>query len=122
MADMLDYLAWRGDIEFTQMPVNPVDALIFSTLSYIQFEDIVPDNPMQSISLQEAAAGLFSLAEPQTRVRVKKDLELLDVITEIADDLYYGCGLDEYTQSTDPRDIAWEKKYVYMEYPSAGND
>ena len=78
MADMLDYLAWRGDIEFTQMPVNPVDALIFSTLSYIRFEDIVPDNPMQSISLAEAAAGLFSLTAPQTRVRVKKDLELLE--------------------------------------------
>ena len=79
MADMLDYLAWRGDIEFTQMPVNPVDALIFSTLSYIQFEDIVPDNPIQSISLKEAAKGLLSLAEPQNRVRVKKDLELLSV-------------------------------------------
>ena len=78
MADMLDYLAWRGDIEFTQMPVNAVDALIFSTLSYIQFEDIVPDNPHQSISLAEAAAGLFSLAEPVKRTRVKKDLELLD--------------------------------------------
>ena len=84
MADMLDYLAWRGDIEFTQMPVNPVDALIFSTLSYIRFEDIVPDNPMQSISLQEAAAGLFSLAEPQTRVRVKKDLELLEMAAKSA--------------------------------------
>ena len=77
MADMLDYLAWRGDIEFTQMPVNPVDALIFSTLSYIDFKDIVPDNPNQSISLADAAAGLFSLAEPQSRIRVKKDLELL---------------------------------------------
>ena len=53
MADMLDYLAWRGDIEFTQLPVNPVDALIFSTLSYINFQDIVPDNPHQSISLAE---------------------------------------------------------------------
>lgn len=78
MADMLDYLAWRGDIEFTQLPVNPVDALIFSTLSYIQFEDIVPDNPHQSISLAEAAAGLFSLADPVKRTRVKKDLELLE--------------------------------------------
>lgn len=78
MADMLDYLAWRGDIEFPQMPVNPVDALIFSTLSYIQFEDIVPDNPLQSISLAEAAAGLFSLNAPQNRVRVKKDLDLLE--------------------------------------------
>ena len=84
MADMLDYLAWRGDIEFTQMPVNPVDALIFSTLSYIDFKDIVPDNPMQSISMAEAAAGLFSLAEPQNRTRVKKDLELLEAVAKSA--------------------------------------
>ena len=84
MADMLDYLAWRGDIEFPQMPVNPVDALIFSTLSYIQFEDIVPDNPMQCISLEEAAAGLFSLSAPQDRARVKKDLELLDAVAKSA--------------------------------------
>ena len=82
MADMLDYLAWRGDIEFPQMPVNPVDALIFSTLSYIQFEDIVPDNPIQSISLEEAAKGFFSLAAPQNRVRVKKDLELLEAVAK----------------------------------------
>ena len=78
MADMLDYLAWRGDITFSQMPVNPVDALIFSTLSYIRFEDILPDNPMQQVALDEAAAGLFSLAAPQNRVRGKKDLELLE--------------------------------------------
>lgn len=84
MADMLDYLAWRGDIEFPQLPVNPVDALIFSTLSYIDFKDIVPDNPMQSISMEEAAAGLFSLAEPQARVRVKKDLELLAAVAASA--------------------------------------
>ena len=82
MADMLDYLAWRGDIEFPQMPVNAVDALIFSTLSYIDFKDIVPDNPVQSISLEEAAAELFSLAEPQDRVRVKKDLELLKAVAD----------------------------------------
>ena len=84
MADMLDYLAWRGDIEFTQLPVNPVDALIFSTLSYIEFGDIVPDNPMQSISLKEAAAGLFSLADPVARTRVKKDLELLKAVADSA--------------------------------------
>ena len=84
MADMLDYLAWRGDIEFTQMPVNPVDALIFSTLSYIDFKDIVPDNPMQSISMAEAAVALFSLAEPQNRTRVKKDLELLEAVAKSA--------------------------------------
>lgn len=82
MADMLDYLAWRGDIEFPQMPVNPVDALIFSTLSYIQFEDIVPDNPMESISLEEAASQFLALPAPQNRVRVKKDLELLEAVAK----------------------------------------
>ena len=84
MADMLDYLAWRGDIEFPQMPVNAVDALIFSTLSYIDFKDIVPDNPDQGISLQQAAEGLLSLAEPEKRTRVKKDLELLQAAAKSA--------------------------------------
>lgn len=84
MADMLDYLAWRGDIEFTQLPVNAVDALIFSTLSYIRFEDIVPDNPLQSISLSEAAACLFSQSDPVSRTRVKKDLDLLKAVSESA--------------------------------------
>jgi len=45
------------------------------------------------------------------------NLELVDVLTELADDLYYDCQLDEYKQATDPRDIAWEKKYVYIRYP-----
>lgn len=49
------------------------------------------------------------------------NLELLDVITEIADDLYYGCNIDEYTRSTDPRDIAWEEKYVDITYTRKKN-
>ena len=50
------------------------------------------------------------------------NLELVDVLTELADDLYYDCQLDEYTQVSDPRDIAWEKKYVYINYPEKAND
>ena len=48
--------------------------------------------------------------------------DALDVITEIADDLYYDCNIDEYTRSTDPRDIAWEEKYVHITYPRKKND
>jgi len=46
------------------------------------------------------------------------NLELVDVLTTPADDLYYDCPLDEYKQATDPSDIAWEKKYVYINYPN----
>ena len=35
MADMLDYIRWRGDLPFTVSPPNEVDAVIFSTLSYM---------------------------------------------------------------------------------------
>ena len=37
MGNMFDYIRWRGDLTFTQDPVNAVDALIFSALSYISY-------------------------------------------------------------------------------------
>lgn len=50
------------------------------------------------------------------------NLELVDVLTELADNLYYDCPLDEYKQATDPRDLAWEKKYVDITYSGKKND
>lgn len=38
MANILDYIAWRGDLTFEQSPFNDVDSLIFSVLSYVDFE------------------------------------------------------------------------------------
>lgn len=37
MAHMYDYLSWRGDLSFSQAPVNEIDSLIFSTLAYSDF-------------------------------------------------------------------------------------
>ena len=39
----------------------------------------------------------------------KQDLELSDVILEIADDLCYGCQMSEYGAYRDPK---WEMKYI----------
>ena len=77
MATMFDYLNWRGDLTFTQDPPNEVDALIFSTLSYIHYGGRVEECPRTPVSLQQAAEHFFSLEEPETRVRVEKDLDLL---------------------------------------------
>lgn len=35
--NIFDYLEWRGDLSFTQSTVNVVDALIFSSLTYINY-------------------------------------------------------------------------------------
>ena len=56
MNTIIDYLDWRGDLSFNQDPLNEVDNLIFSVLSYSDFSGVVPglDKP-GSVTLQEAA-------------------------------------------------------------------
>ena len=50
------YMKFRGDLDLKNHPLNEVDALIFSELSYIHFEDIVPGiEEKSSVTLQEAA-------------------------------------------------------------------
>ena len=44
----------------------------------------------------------------------KTDLELADVILEIADDLCHGCQMSEYSSY---RDAEWETKYIHMHRP-----
>lgn len=38
MANILDYIKWRGDLSFHQDSFNEVDGLILSTLAYVEFE------------------------------------------------------------------------------------
>ena len=40
MSNMLDYLAWRGDISFDVSPWNEVDGLLCATLSYLNFHGL----------------------------------------------------------------------------------
>lgn len=42
MANILDYLDWRGDIPFSEAPFNAVDGLILSELGYAPLEEFVP--------------------------------------------------------------------------------
>lgn len=36
---MIDYLNWRGDLEFTRDEINEVDCLVFASLAYFDFKD-----------------------------------------------------------------------------------
>ena len=77
MADLFDYLHWRGDLSFQQVPPGPVDALIFSALSYLTFRGNVIECPEIPISLKDAAEEFFLEADHASRCRVKADLNLL---------------------------------------------
>ena len=55
MANLFDYISWRGDLDFNVAPFNPVDNIIFSQLSYLTLDDIVP-SPEQHEGISIALA------------------------------------------------------------------
>ncbi len=87
MTNMFDYLTWRGDLTFTQDAVNSVDALVFSTLSYIRYAGELENDPASVVTLKAAADTLLSQEIPESRYRSKTDLELLRAA---ADTLRFG--------------------------------
>lgn len=82
MADMLDYIRWRGDLPFTVSPPNEVDAVIFSTLSYIPFRGRTVFHPEEAIPFSEAVEEFFSYPEPPNYIRAQRDLDLLKAAGE----------------------------------------
>ena len=61
MANLLDYLDWRGDLTLEQAPFNEVDNLILAELSFVDFKDIVPGpGEGDSVVLREAAEQFLS--------------------------------------------------------------
>ena len=77
MGNIFDYLVWRGDLTFTQDPPNAVDALIFSTLAYVGYGELAQRLPEDAVTLRECAGEFFQLDNPESRVRIKRDMELL---------------------------------------------
>ena len=60
MANLMDYLDWRGDLTFEQAPFNEVDNLILAQLVYVEFEGIVPAPGKEGTVTVEEASEQFS--------------------------------------------------------------
>lgn len=82
MADMLEYLRWRGDIPFAAVGLNPVDALIFSELSYIQYDGLVTDRVQGTAPLGVVAKTILAMPKPLELCRTQKDIALLQAVAE----------------------------------------
>ena len=71
MANIIDYLIWRGDVPFSVDPFNEVDALILTELTYEHYSGIVPDTE-QGVEIGRAAA-VFSTRHPAEETDARKD-------------------------------------------------
>lgn len=83
MANVFDYLDWRGDLSFSAAPFCEVDNLILSLLSYLDFSGIVLEGDAVGLPLSQIAPLYFEL-----RPRQKGALGLLlsDQILDLLED------------------------------------
>lgn len=103
MANIIDYVRWRGDIPVEQVPLCEVDALILSYLSYMPFDGIVGDAPEGGgIPLAQAAMALL-LANEQDGIdlaySVRDDRMLLPAVA--ASERFGGMRLVGYVNRYD---------------------
>ena len=54
MANILDYLDWRGDLTLAERGFNEVDNLLMAELCFLDFSGIVPADFSAPVSLPEA--------------------------------------------------------------------
>ncbi len=62
--NLFDYLHWRGDLSFAAAPFNEVDALILSTISFVDFSSATADGVLADLP---AAVNAFATLPPEQR-------------------------------------------------------
>lgn len=85
MANIKDYIKWRGDLSMQVDPFNDIDGLILSELVYVEFAGIVPAFPTnQSCLLKDAASDFFKLNDEEKLLSelsfTKESIELLKLM------------------------------------------
>ena len=68
MADLLDYLDWRGDLDFNASSFNKVDALMLSLISYNIFDGFLGEDFASRKSMQEILEAFYK--SPAVPVRL----------------------------------------------------
>lgn len=71
MANLLDYLQWRGDLSFETAPFNEIDSLIFCQLAYLNLDGlIIPDREAEPISIPLLADMFANASDHESRLRL----------------------------------------------------
>ena len=104
MANIIDYLDWRGDLTLTVSPFNEVDNLLLAELSFLDLAGIVPDVGQGApVPLREAVATYFRRNEGRD---LSMGVLVPDQIPEMAEKMalsrrFYSWKLDGYRTCLD---------------------
>ena len=82
MSNLVSYCLKYGSISFKDEPLNEIDALIFSRLSYIEFSSFVTNTKFKKISLIKLLNKLLSFKDKSKYFHLKEDIELFSLISK----------------------------------------
>ena len=98
MANIIDYLNWRGDLTFSQVPLNEIDSLILSRISYFPFDNLFQGEEKITI---EKAYKRFKKEKDKTVLQID-DLELFPAVAGCA--RYKDLVLLDYINKIEPKE------------------
>lgn len=104
MSNIMDYIVWRGDLDFKIAPFNEVDNLLFSAIAYMDFQDIVTGVDVdETITLADAIAEYkkrYPSADCEGLPIVQK--QLYDIVVAMSESVRFGnCRLTRYVYDAD---------------------
>lgn len=99
MANVFDYLDWRGDLSIEHAPFNEVDGTLLTRLSYAPFEYIENEIAGKPISIEEATRLLLEIPDIKEKLLLKDDFRLLSALSE--SERFHDMSLSSYENLID---------------------
>lgn len=79
MSNILDYIKWRGDLDFKQSEFNNVDNLILSRFSYFPLDNLL-DEFNEIITIKDAYLKWIKLGIKEEKILQKEDKDLFPAL------------------------------------------
>lgn len=102
MANLLDYVRWRGDLTFAERPFNIVDNLVIAALSNVELADAVPVAGTGETTTMCAAAEAISSRLPGYRESQRLSFVPADLVEAMGNSARFrSARLSSYADFTD---------------------
>lgn len=122
MNNIMDYLDWRGDLDFETSPFNEVDGLILSTITYAEFDHIVPSSFERQVLLRDSYKEFESLLgdEKYSRLGIIIPDEVKELFRKAASSYRFGTlRMSGYVNHIDEKK---ESQFCAVTYQNTAGD
>jgi len=98
MANIHDYLYWRGDLPFSSVPINELDGLVLTRFAYMPMEELTLDPSETVVSICEKLKTL-----PVDKFRLEGDMQFVHLLSK--SDRFDDLIVTDFVKNNDPEAV-----------------